>query len=54
MTRSLFDIMDITELLRDGVKQYNIMTPKCFDSLIIGGELGDMDCLTAFISKVLT
>lgn len=53
MAGKLLEKNDIIELVRDGVKQYNLMTPKCFESLVVKGDLGNMDCLTSFISKVL-
>ena len=53
MTGKLLNNNDIIELVRDGVKEYNLMTPKCFESLVVKGDLGNMDCMTAFISKVL-
>lgn len=53
MSGALLNENDIIELVRDGVKQYNLMTPKCFESLVVKGDLGNMDCLTSFISKVL-
>jgi len=53
MTGKLLNNNDIIDLIRDGVKEYNLMTPKCFESLVVKGDLGNMDCMTAFISKVL-
>lgn len=53
MTGKLLNNNDIIELLRDGVKQYHLMTPKCFESLVVKGDLNNLDCLTAFFSKVL-
>ena len=53
MAGKLLEKNDIIELVRDGVKQYNLMTPQCFESLVVQGDLGNMDCMTSLISKVM-
>jgi len=44
---------DIIELLRDGVNQFKLMTPKCFEDMVVKGNVNNMVCMKAFISKVL-
>jgi len=53
MTGKLLNEKDIMEFVSKGVKEYNLMTPKCFDTLVVKGDLSNMECVTAFTSKVL-
>jgi len=43
----------VVELLQEGIFKLKLMTPQCFESLVIKGELNDMVCMKAFISKGL-
>eukprot|EP00088_Acartia_fossae_P018287 TRINITY_DN20554_c0_g1_i1.p1 TRINITY_DN20554_c0_g1~~TRINITY_DN20554_c0_g1_i1.p1 ORF type:complete len:257 (-),score=51.64 TRINITY_DN20554_c0_g1_i1:438-1208(-) len=53
MTGKLLKEHDLIELLRDGVNQFKLMSPKCFEDLVVKGNIDNMVCMKAFISKVL-
>jgi len=53
MAGNLLKDNDIIELLRDGVFQLKLMTPKCFEDVVVKGNLDNMLCIKAFLSKVL-
>lgn len=53
MSGGLLKENDIIELLRDGIFKLKLMTPMCFEDVVVKGNLNNMVCMKAFISKVL-
>jgi len=53
MAKGMLNQGDIIELLRDGVFRFKLMTPKCFEDVVVKGNIDNMVCMKAFLSKVL-
>jgi len=53
MAKGALNQNDVIELLRDGVFRFQLMTPKCFEDVVVKGNIDNMVCMKAFLSKVL-
>jgi len=53
MSGQLLKQNDLINLLREGVLGANLMTTKCFEDLVVKGNLQNMECMKAFLSKGL-